>query len=325
MAYPDPVQVLGVVERILTLLDGAAPAPNVSVPDSRFDQYRATAASLLAAYKQALDDHTKWSLRQQLESVADCFDAMLREANEVATTPQQRAAINAALIRARMKRTHYSAYLAGAACARSNLEPQFKSWLLNIAASGAIALFDALRIVKEHTDPAVADILNEFQVGAEDDGFAFLREASRFHQRCWLTNYNTGRLCLASLDARVAEARVLDLVRRIEQPTSATPGWELQWHVDNWSCFKSPGDAEIWQSMSVGAFSYVKTHLEHMAELSDDMLRQRGTVFPTDPPGGAPVRRSATAAWPTSYSEAMVAWPEARCSRWGQPLTDEEA
>lgn len=197
-----------------------------------------------------------------------------------------RAKVNVSIMSGRMKRTHFSAYIAGKYSGDDKIPDVFKTWLHNSAANSAIDFMSCIndanslledgmkKLFSEKEETQVTfSLLKMFEMGAREDAGRFLEMADSYDENAPLTIYNKARL--AAYKNRID--RAMTYIDEISPPEKHQHPALLQWHLDNNFSYRS--DLKLQQLFDQPNSHYhskINQKLKLCAEQAQKYIKERG-------------------------------------------------
>lgn len=158
-------------------------------------------------------------------------------AEELSAVNQQRAQIISAVVFSRIRRTHYSAYLAGSYSTSESVGKKYKSWMNNAAANGALSLHQAIQdVVADMELTQELQILKAFAASAKEDAHMFLSFASKYDPESVLTAYNRAKIDILSRQPALIENACSSLLA-LPPLHDHSHAADICWHEDNYRSF----------------------------------------------------------------------------------------
>lgn len=216
-------------------------------------------------------------LVEELESIDDSTESA-----------QFRAKVNVANLTGKMRRSHFTSYVAGKYSVDDRLPAIFKIWLHNAAAHLSLDLMDNIQDIESRLRTIVTtydyqsdellrtpDVLKVFANGALEDTIRFLDIADRFGvgEHYSLTRFNMARLAAY----RNHPSTAADRIREIQLPQSDDHPAILQWHQDNMNSYSM--DAKFQSILKDGESDFhadVLSKLSICSEQASSYIEARG-------------------------------------------------
>ncbi len=203
--------------------------------DKRMDRLR---TKLEKELKRFIEDPTNMGIVDNItRHIAELEDIT---SDEVSKPSHDRAKTNVAVASSRMRRTHYAAYMAGKWSDSDDLGDDFKSWMHNAAADGAISLGETIDQAVKNSKAGFEEkgLLKVFRSGAYEDARRFLDLSKPFHPDSPLTKYNSARVDILSKEPERRRLGIETLLS-IKPPSDQSRRAEISWHLNNYECFKN--------------------------------------------------------------------------------------
>jgi hypothetical protein len=178
----------------------------------------------------------------------------------------ERSRVANAVVLSRLRRTHYSAYLAGRYSADDDVGYKYKCWAHNAAATGAISLYEVLaEVTKEFKKNSLARLVKTFQYAIRQDALQFLEFAHDNDPASVLTSYNRAKMGLLSSTRDLMESGINELVE-LKTPNEDSHTPDLYWHIDNYVSYNSKHDKKMRE--------VIKVNFGHQDEVISEVLRK---------------------------------------------------
>ncbi len=215
------------VSRLISILR-SSPGARDSFFDKRMEQLK----RIMADYA---DNPLDMSLLRRVDQIAGEIEAL--EASDLSAVAAQKAKVVSAVVFSRIRRSHYSAYLAGKSSVSTSIGAKYKTWMNNAAANGALNLNSALEDALQHLSHGESiKILEAFAASAKEDARTFLSLASDHDPDSVLTAYNTAKIDILSRSPKLVENGCSALLAILPPNTNSHPA-DLRWHEDNYNSF----------------------------------------------------------------------------------------
>lgn len=197
------------------------------------------------------------------------------EMTDVSSSTFDRTQTNVVQASARVRRTHYAAYMAGKWSNSDEIGDDFKCWMHNSAADGAISLANLLdHILKKKTVANEdAGLVKVFRASAYEDAARFLDLSKPFAENSPLTKYNIARLDILSKEKERRRIGI-DHLKNIQPPHSGARRPELSWHQNNYDCFRSSDFSvrQIIQTHDPDSLPVIEHRLEENANIAKELV-----------------------------------------------------
>lgn len=232
------------------LSDGKQPnqerPPETTSSTTDIHAWRRTRTQAKNLVQQYLDNPCDVDLLARSHELVEEFESI----DDSTESVRFRSKVNVANLTGKMRRSHFTAYVAGQFSVDDRLPPIFKVWLHNAAAHSSLDLMDCIGAIENHIRPVAAaadyqsdepnrtpEILKVFRNGAAEDTYRFLDLADKFgggKHHC-LTRFNMARLAAY----RNRPSTAVDRIGEIEVPQKDDHPAILQWHIANLNSYQN--------------------------------------------------------------------------------------